>query len=142
MLGPWAAREVEQKKVPGPWEDAWAWNTAEIGTGVQVLDLNRASTEPVHGPGAAAVGHLDNPRGYSGGRGKRGGALTRGCGRNCPGWTDAKEGGIAEVQRTECSVLVGSCQGGVNKEWAEGSLRGALGPGTLLGSRRNEGCSG
>ena len=98
--------------------------------------------EPVRGPGAAAVGHLDNPRGYSGGRGKRGGALTRGCGRNCPGWTDSKEGDIAEVQRTECSVLIGSCQGGVNEEWAEGSLRGALGPGTLLGLRRNEGCSG
>lgn len=96
----------------------------------------------MRGPGAAAVGHLDNPREYSGGRGKRGGTLTRGCGRNCPGWTDSKKGDIAEVQRTECSVVVGSCQGGMNEDWAEGSLRGALGPGTLLGSRRNEGCSG
>lgn len=98
----------------------------------------------MRGPGAAAaaMGHLDNPREYSGGRGKREGALTRGCGRNCPGWTDSKEGDIVEVQRKECPVLVGSCQGGMNEDCAEGSLRGALGPGTLLGSSRNKACLG
>lgn len=54
VLEPWAAREVEQK-VPGPWKDARAWNTAETGAGAQVLDPNKASTG-IEGAGARTRG--------------------------------------------------------------------------------------
>lgn len=77
----------------------------------------------MRGPGAAAaMGHLDNPREYSGGGGKRGGALTRGW-KELSGWTDSKEGDIVEVQRKECPVLVDPARVGMNEDWAEGSLR-------------------
>lgn len=46
---------MEQKKVLGPWKDARAWNTAEIGAGAQVLDPNKASTG-IEGAGARTGG--------------------------------------------------------------------------------------
>lgn len=132
-----------ERKVPGQWEDARAWNIAEIGAGAQVLDPRWASTG-MEGPGARAVegggsGHLDDPQGYSGGRGKRGGGLTRACARNCLGWKEQilKKGvllrssvGVLSTGPGQTAEVSHRC--GMNGDWAEG---------TLLGSRRHEGCS-